>query len=55
MQVRVATPPKIVSNSACPTCRAVTIHMEFPGKALVSVEGIPNAESLRVILECLLR
>jgi transposase len=31
------------------------IHMEFPGKALVTVEGSPSAESLRVILECLLR
>ena len=25
MQVRVETPPKLVSNSACPTCRAATI------------------------------
>jgi transposase len=31
------------------------IHLEFPGKALVTVEGSANAESLRVILECLLR
>ena len=31
------------------------IHMEFPGKALVTVEGSPSVESLRVILECLLR
>ena len=31
------------------------IHLEFPGKALVTVEGSPNAEVLRVILGCLLR
>ena len=31
------------------------IHLEFPGKALVTVEGSPSAESLRVILGCLLR
>ena len=31
------------------------IHMEFPGKALLTVEGTPSAESLRVILEHLLR
>ena len=30
------------------------IHMEFPGKALLTVEGTPNAESLRIILEHLL-
>jgi len=32
-----------------------TIHMEFPGKALLSVEGTPSEESLRIILEHLLR
>ena len=32
-----------------------TIHMEFPGKALLSVEGTPSAETLRIILEHLLR
>ena len=31
------------------------IHMEFPGKALLSVEGTPSAETLRIILEHLLR
>ena len=31
------------------------IHMEFPGKALLTVEGTASAESLRVILEHLLR
>jgi transposase len=31
------------------------IHMEFPGKALLSVEGTPSTESLRIILETLLR
>jgi transposase len=31
------------------------IHMEFPGKALLTVEGTPNAESLRIILEHLLQ
>jgi transposase len=31
------------------------IHMEFPGKALLTVEGTPSAESLRIILETLLR
>ena len=31
------------------------IHMEFPGKALLTVEGTPSAESLRIILEHLLR
>jgi transposase len=31
------------------------IHMEFPGKALLTVEGTPSAESLRVILGHLLR
>ena len=28
MQVRVETPPKLVSNSACPTCRAVMIPVD---------------------------
>lgn len=28
MQVRVAIPPKLVSKSACPTCRAVTIPVD---------------------------
>jgi transposase len=32
-----------------------SIHMEFPGKALLTVEGTPSAESLRIILEHLLR
>jgi transposase len=32
-----------------------SIHMEFPGKALLTVEGAPSAESLRIILEHLLR
>ena len=31
------------------------IHMEFPGKALLTVEGTPSAESLRIVLEHLLR
>ncbi len=31
------------------------IHMEFPGKALLTVEGTPSTESLRIILETLLR
>ena len=31
------------------------IHMEFPCKALLTVEGTPSAESLRVVLEHLLR
>ena len=35
--------------------RSGAIHMEFPGKALLTVEGTSNAESLRVILEHLLR
>jgi transposase len=34
--------------------RSGAIHMEFPGKALLTVEGTPSAESLRVILEHLL-
>ena len=29
--------------------------MEFPGKALLTVEGTPSAESVRIILEHLLR
>jgi len=32
-----------------------SIHMEFPCKALLTVEGTPSAESLRIILEHLLR
>jgi hypothetical protein len=31
------------------------IHMELPGQALLTVEGDPSAESLRIILETLLR
>jgi transposase len=31
------------------------IHMEFPGKALLTVEGTPSAKSLRIVLEHLLR
>jgi transposase len=34
---------------------AGSIHVEIPGKALLSVEGRANVESLRVILEHLLR
>lgn len=34
---------------------AVSIHVEISGKALLSVEGRANVESLRVILEHLLR
>jgi transposase len=35
--------------------RSGAIHMEFPGKALLTVEGTPSTESLRIILETLLR
>jgi transposase len=34
---------------------AGSIHMEIPGKALLTVEGRASAESLRLILEHLLR
>lgn len=34
---------------------AGSIHMEFPGKALVTIEGRPDRESLRMIIERLLR
>jgi transposase len=34
---------------------AGSIHMELPGKALLTVEGRASAESLRLILEHLLR
>ena len=35
--------------------RRGAVHMEFPGNALLPVEGTPSAESLRVTLEDLLR
>ena len=58
LPVRVAgadVPEPLSGPEVSSPCSLGTIHMEFPGRALVSVEGIPNAESLRVILECLLR
>jgi len=57
LPVRVAGSDVIesVSRSEVSSQSSGSIHMEFPGKALVTVEGGPSAESLRVILECLLR
>ncbi len=54
-------PVQIASDGheACPEVEASplqgSIHMEFPGKALLTVEGTPGPESLRIILEHLLR
>lgn len=46
-----AEAPAVAGASPLPDA----IHMELPGKALLTVEGTPNAESLRIILEHLLR
>ena len=56
--------PVRIASDACDEARSVAepgplhsgaIHMEFPGKALLTVEGTPSTESLRIILETLLR
>lgn len=56
LPVHIATTDGIDSCAAVPTQRtAGSINLEFPGKALVTIEGVPDRESLRLVLECLLR
>jgi transposase len=46
---------RLLSAAEVHPSSAGSIHMELPGKALLTVEGRANAESLRLILEYLLR
>jgi hypothetical protein len=56
LPVHIATTDGVDSCAIAPTQRtAGAINLEFPGKALVTIEGSPDRESLRVVLECLLR
>lgn len=50
LPVRMAATEVVNSSASAPTQRtAATINLEFPGKALVTIEGSPDRESLRLV------
>lgn len=56
LPVRIGEAEAVDCSAIAPPQRAAgTINLEFPGKALVTIEGSPDRESLRLVLECLLR
>jgi transposase len=55
VQIASEVPDEALSVTEPDPSHSGAIHMEFPGKALLTVEGTPYAESLRIILEHLLR
>ena len=56
LPVRIAATEGVDSFASAPAQRTTgAINLEFPGKALVTIEGSPDRESLRLVLEYLLR
>jgi len=56
LSAHIATTDGVVSCATAPTQRITgLINLEFPGKALMTVEGAPDRESLPPALECLER
>jgi transposase len=56
LPIHIATVDEVDACATAPTQRtAGSINLEFPGKALMTIEGSPDRESLRLVLERLLR
>lgn len=46
-------PASVEQQETLPTAPAATINIEFPGRALVSVEGSPDPAVVRAVMESL--
>jgi hypothetical protein len=55
LPVTVVDPPAPCDEPRTDPASAGAIHIELPGRAVISVEGSVDARLVRAVLECLVR